>query len=143
MEFYDSDGISTEVDEETNIVSAKCLRCICVAESDCNINLKCDDSVCGPYKITLGFWIDAGRPTVKDNDYYVEDYEYRNCSNDMKCSARAIEAYMQRYAKDCNGDGEINCDDFIRIHHNGPLGCTKSLPENVKKAYEECMQQQG
>jgi hypothetical protein len=41
-----------------------CLSCICEASSGCDINLKCQGTVCGPYKITKPFWIESGKPTL-------------------------------------------------------------------------------
>lgn len=30
---------------------------------------------------------------------------------------------MQRFGKDCDGDGRVTCDDYVRIHKAGPYGC--------------------
>lgn len=42
----------------------KCLDCICQAISLCNLSLKCDGDVCGPYRITWGYWFDSGAPVI-------------------------------------------------------------------------------
>ncbi|GLH12974.1 Protein of unknown function [Gryllus bimaculatus] len=34
---------------------------------------------------------------------------------------------MLKLAKDCNGDGRVNCDDFAMAHHNGGYTCEQPL----------------
>ncbi|KAK9675302.1 Destabilase [Popillia japonica] len=42
----------------------------------------------------------------------------------MFCSTRTVQGYMRKFKKDCNNDGEINCDDYFAIHFLGGYGCT-------------------
>ncbi|KAL1117671.1 hypothetical protein AAG570_003986 [Ranatra chinensis] len=41
-----------------------CLGCMCEAVSDCNRSLRCQEGVCGLFRITKPYWMDANRPTV-------------------------------------------------------------------------------
>ena len=45
---------------------------------------------------------------------------------------------MNRFYKDCNGDGEVNCKDFMATHVHGGYGCNKPLPNPMQKKFEEC-----
>lgn len=44
------------------------------------------------------------------------------------------------YFQDCNNDGNINCDDFLRIHRLGGYGCNGSLNSKYENIYKLCMQ---
>ncbi|XP_003487472.1 lysozyme 2-like [Bombus impatiens] len=118
-------------------VSRVCLGCICEAASGCNITIGCDGSVCGPFRITWAYWADAGKPII--NDSMTQD-AYPRCVNDVHCAARTVENYMWKYGQDCNGDGIINCDDYVRIHQLGAYGCTSSLNSKFENIYKHCMQ---
>lgn len=48
-------------------MSRTCFGCICEAASGCNVTVGCDDSVCGPFRITWGYWADAGKPKLDEN----------------------------------------------------------------------------
>lgn len=45
-------------------VTQTCLGCICEAISGCNRTAQCSGDVCGLFRITWGYWADAGKPTV-------------------------------------------------------------------------------
>jgi len=45
--------------------------------------------------------------------------------------------------QDCNGNGQINCDDYIRIHRLGAYGCTGPLDSKYENKYKLCMQTYG
>ncbi|OAD57046.1 Lysozyme [Eufriesea mexicana] len=119
------------------MVSRICLGCICEAASGCNVTLNCDESVCGPFRITWNYWADAGKPTLDNNT--TKD-EYIRCVTDPYCAARTVQGYMKKFAQDCNGDGNINCDDFLRIHRLGGYGCSGPLNSKYENTYNLCMQ---
>jgi hypothetical protein len=50
----------------SSTVTIACLRCMCECASSCDLEAKCDGNFCGPFRITKAFWIDSGRPTLKD-----------------------------------------------------------------------------
>lgn len=50
-----------------------CMSCICVAISGCDKTLKCEADVCGMFRITKGFWIDAGRLKLSNEDVSASD----------------------------------------------------------------------
>ena len=60
-------GQQASTGQEPVTVSRVCLGCICEAASGCNVTIGCDESVCGPFRITWGYWADAGKPTLNDN----------------------------------------------------------------------------
>ncbi|XP_076755004.1 invertebrate-type lysozyme [Xylocopa sonorina] len=120
-------------------VSRVCLGCICEAASGCNVTLGCDESVCGPFRITWNYWADAGKPTL-DGQSSANENAYARCVNDPYCAGRTVEGYMTKFSQDCNGDGNVNCDDFIRIHRLGGYGCTGFLNSKYEDTYMRCMQ---
>ncbi|CAD1480226.1 unnamed protein product, partial [Heterotrigona itama] len=139
--------------EQPITVSRLCLGCICEAASGCNVTIGCDESVCGPFRITWGYWADAGKPALNDNanenemckdsriiETPVFHSAYAQCVNDPYCAARTVQGYMAKFAQDCNGDGNVNCDDFLRIHRFGGYGCTGRLNSKYENTYKLCMQ---
>ncbi|XP_022822578.1 lysozyme-like [Spodoptera litura] len=68
---------------------------------------------------------------------------WSDCARSYHCAKRIIEGYLQRFGKDCNGDGVTNCYDYMMVNGNGGYGCTAPLnrSENGRKwlrRYEEC-----
>lgn len=45
-------------------VTEVCLGCICQAISGCKQGLQCEGETCGLFRITWGYWADAGKPTI-------------------------------------------------------------------------------
>ena len=91
-------------------VDSNCLECLCQASTGCDVNKQCFGNVCGPYLISWPFWADAGKPGT----------DYVSCALRKNCAEAAVQGYMSRFARDCNNDGVINCDDYIMIHQYGP-----------------------
>ena len=62
------------------------------------------------------------------------------CSTDLKCASRTVRSYMNAYARDCNGDGLITCDDYIRMHKFGAWSCNTEIDpaDDFWKIYQEC-----
>ncbi|XP_043254615.1 lysozyme-like isoform X1 [Colletes gigas] len=118
-------------------ISKTCFGCICEAASGCNVTLGCDGSVCGAFRITWGYWADGGKPKLENSDQ--DKDAYSRCVNDPYCAARAVQGYMDKFAQDCNGDGNINCDDFLRIHRLGGYGCSAPLEAKYENTYKLCM----
>lgn len=46
----------------------KCISCICLAISNCDKSWKCEGDVCGRFRITEGYWTDAGQLTIPGDD---------------------------------------------------------------------------
>ncbi|KAB0798689.1 hypothetical protein PPYR_09682 [Photinus pyralis] len=114
-----------------------CLGCICRAASDCDTSTQCEGGACGPYRITKEYWIDAGNLTY--NDHSPKEHEsYVKCAVNFYCSVQTIQNYMGTFKKDCNGDGKIDCDDFVAIHKLGPDNCDQELPESYAERYDYC-----
>ncbi|XP_054007809.1 invertebrate-type lysozyme 3-like [Hylaeus anthracinus] len=118
-------------------ISKTCFGCICEAASGCNVTVGCDESVCGPFRITWSYWADSGKPTLQGSNQ--DNDAYSRCVNDPYCAARSVQGYMDKFAQDCNGDGVINCDDFLRIHRLGGYGCSGPLNSNYESTYKLCM----
>ncbi|XP_017887289.1 lysozyme-like [Ceratina calcarata] len=123
---------------QDTLLSRVCLGCICEAASGCNVTIGCEETVCGPFRITWAYWADGGKPSLDDNPNAKD--MYARCVNDPYCAARTVQGYMTKYSQDCNGDGIINCDDFARIHHLGGYGCSGGLNAKYENAYKLCMQ---
>ncbi|XP_050466072.1 invertebrate-type lysozyme 3-like [Cataglyphis hispanica] len=121
------------------LVSQVCLDCMCEIASGCNTTIGCTDRLCGPFLITWGYWRDAGKPTLNNEPNNI-DGAYRRCVNDLNCATRTIQGYMTKFNQDCTGDGEIDCDDYVRIHRLGGHGCTGLLDRKYENKYRFCLQ---
>ncbi|XP_034936055.1 lysozyme-like [Chelonus insularis] len=119
-------------------ISKTCFGCICEAASGCDTQSGCVGDVCGPFRITWGYWSDSGKPTLNGESADAQG-AWTRCVNDPFCAADAVQGYMDRFAQDCNGDGVINCDDYARIHYLGGYGCSGPLPLKYDNAYKTCM----
>ncbi|XP_031343568.1 lysozyme 1-like isoform X2 [Photinus pyralis] len=118
-------------------VSVRCINCICQAATACNSKDGCRGETCGPFGISREYWIQSGRPTV--NRLKPDDPEsFLKCANDFYCSYFAIQKYMEKNTRDCNGDSKIDCDDFVAIHKLGRENCTQQLPESYAERYDYC-----
>lgn len=46
---------------------------------------------------------------------------------------------MTAFAEDCNGDGEVTCDDYAMMHKSGAEACTKDIQSSEYwKNYLKC-----
>ncbi|XP_012523214.2 lysozyme [Monomorium pharaonis] len=121
-------------------ITQECIGCICEVTSGCNTTLGCDGPVCGPFYITKAYWIDAGKPTKADDiSNNNDDENYSNCAQDVYCAGRTVQNYMVKFKQDCNGDGVINCDDYVRLHRYGVSGCTNQLHSVYESIYKLCI----
>jgi len=68
------------------------------------------------------------------------DQAYSSCVNDMFCASETIRAYARTFGKDCNGDGVIDCEDYVRIHKLGPGNCDSPtvVETTFYKEYLKC-----
>ncbi|XP_075210755.1 uncharacterized protein LOC142318105 [Lycorma delicatula] len=131
---------------EVQEVTDKCIHCICKAAGGCKPdrpvetdqnaanNLLDLDSGVGPLRITRPYWEDAGSPGVSGKD----SSSFLHCANDMNCATKAVKSYMARYPFDCNGDGIVNCSDYIAIHNRGPFACQNPLPVSYQERFLNC-----
>jgi len=126
-----------EGEEKGEEMTQSCLGCICDAASECNTTIGCTGDVCGPFRITKTYWADGGKPSI-DGNSDGDDGAYNECANDAECAAKAVKAYTQKYAQDCNGDGVINCNDYARLHHLGGFGCKGTLDETYESTFSYC-----
>ncbi|GJQ85133.1 hypothetical protein Trydic_g9078 [Trypoxylus dichotomus] len=105
-----------------------CMKCLCAASSGCPLQpLGCDSGYCGPFQISKAYWMDAvkGTPLATTDDKVFQD-----CVNVYKCASQVVTYYIARYARDCNKDGVVTCEDFLMINHNGGYECEKPLDRN-------------
>ncbi|XP_050430202.1 lysozyme-like [Adelges cooleyi] len=121
----------------------KCIGCICEASSGCNQTLECieqnDVKYCGVFLLSDIYWQDAGTPVLLGDDPS-RIGAFERCVRDPYCAARAVNQYIQRYAKDCNRDGVISCDDYVRLHYFGEANCERpiaSLP--YYRVFKSCI----
>ncbi|XP_069684587.1 uncharacterized protein [Periplaneta americana] len=104
-----------------NEVPEECLTCICEAASECDLRTTCGDSLCGPFGISRGFWLDSGSlgnksqypaccsqpsgmASVETNlwnrhqliqlDTHHTDWE--SCSLDLECAVKTVKRTFER-----------------------------------------------
>ncbi|KAH9635017.1 hypothetical protein HF086_001792 [Spodoptera exigua] len=119
-------------------VTEVCLGCICQAVSGCKQGIQCDGDHCGLFHITWAYWADAGKPTVNGQSPDAPD-AYPNCTNDPYCAALTVQGYMRKFAQDCNGDGRVDCYDYMAIHKRGGYGCVGDLPFSYVNVFNQCV----
>ncbi|XP_060655724.1 invertebrate-type lysozyme 3-like [Drosophila nasuta] len=129
-------------------VTELCLNCLCEALSECNATAICINpkiGTCGIFRITNDYWVDAGKLTI-NGEHPDTEHAFINCANDPHCAADTIQNYMHQFNQDCNGDGEMDCHDYARIHMLGGFSCEGELPYFYQSKFEECIenyQEQG
>ena len=37
----------------------KCIKCLCVASSSCQVDIGCADGFCGPFQMSVAYYLDA------------------------------------------------------------------------------------
>ncbi|XP_013200866.1 lysozyme [Amyelois transitella] len=127
-------------------VTDVCLGCICQAVSGCKVGTMCEGDHCGLFHITWPYWADAGKPTIDGLSVDHPD-AYSSCTVNPYCAAATVQGYMRKFAQDCNGDGVVDCYDYMAIHKKGGYGCAGELPFNYVNTFKQCLaivaQQQG
>ncbi|XP_075536451.1 lysozyme-like [Dermacentor variabilis] len=111
-------GSNAQVNDDP---TRKCLNCICYASTKCNTQIGCTNGgpnsyFCGPYQISYAYWIDAGKPGNFDH--------FEKCLKDQVCAETAVVNYMNKWGTDCDGDGQVTCYDYARMHKAGRSGCS-------------------
>lgn len=69
--------------------------------SGCNRQQSCDGNVCGLFKITHPYWVDAGKP-VQAGDSPEATGAFANCVTEPFCAGRTVQNYMSRF-------GQVSC----------------------------------
>ncbi|CAH2233453.1 jg7892 [Pararge aegeria aegeria] len=64
---------------------------------------------------------------------------YASCTNDPHCAADCVQGYMRKFGQDCNGDGVVNCYDYMAIHKLGGYGCKGDLPFQYVNVFNQCV----
>ncbi|XP_050716988.1 lysozyme-like isoform X6 [Eriocheir sinensis] len=124
-------------------VDPNCMDCLCEAATGCNFTVKCQKTYpgayfCGPFHISWGYWADAGKPVLQ-HDNPEGERAFEHCATDRYCSAKIVKQHMNKFGKDCDGDGVVSCRDYARIHKLGRNGCAAPLPPGgFTTRFEEC-----
>ena len=68
---------------------------------------------------------------------------FSDCARDYPCAAKIITNYMIKYAKDCDGNGVVDCKDYSAIHVNGYPSCHLNLDSTTHgreflQRYQRC-----
>lgn len=50
---------------------------------------------------------------------------FEECATDASCSEDAVRKYLVKYARNCNKDSLLDCEDIARLHKAGPFACDK------------------
>ncbi|UYV81253.1 hypothetical protein LAZ67_20000486, partial [Cordylochernes scorpioides] len=127
-----------------------CSEVVCVqASTECNLRQGChnaggDAYFCGPYTISWGYWAEAGKPGQDPSNVHecvcVSDFEI--CLKDKQCAENTVRGYMARYGQDCDGDHEITCADYARMHKAGRYSCNGTWVDDTIywQRIEECFE---
>ncbi|XP_054267841.1 invertebrate-type lysozyme 3-like [Macrosteles quadrilineatus] len=119
-----------------------CVACICDASSACNLTIGCFAGLCGPFLIGRQYWLDAGAPVLPGATWQSKN-AYESCTMDPNCATSTIFNYMTRFARDCNGDGQISCDDYARIHYLGGNQCSVPIKNYAYyRIFQQCNSRQ-
>ncbi|KAH0556466.1 hypothetical protein KQX54_000343 [Cotesia glomerata] len=102
-ENYRSESSISTFSKSQKHVSAACvkLRRSAIPKLD-----TCLGDVCGPFRITWGYWADGGKPTLNNESPNAEG-AWTRCVNDPFCAANAVQGYMDRF---CSGLQRRWCD---------------------------------
>ncbi|XP_055642625.1 lysozyme 2-like [Toxorhynchites rutilus septentrionalis] len=119
-------------------LNSTCFRCICEASTGCSNRLQCEHGYCGPFSISRAYWIDAGK-VVKEQDDSNRWGAYEDCANEYDCATNIITQYMEKYGKDCNNDGRVDCVDYAMLHINGGPTCHMSLHLEFSRKFDKCL----
>ncbi|XP_036337765.1 uncharacterized protein LOC118747747 [Rhagoletis pomonella] len=123
---------SVVTDTRSRHITEACMQCICATATQCR-PVTCGNNIedCGVFRISQPYWLDAGKPALEGDESYASNTTttYAHCVNNIYCATRTVAAYISRYARDCNGDGVIECRDHIALHLLGPSGCAQSEGE--------------
>ncbi|XP_072945208.1 lysozyme-like [Epargyreus clarus] len=119
-----------------------CYRCLCHVSTKCDQSHGCTAGYCGPFNISRVYWVDSGRVVFPEDDPE-RNHAWEDCARNYHCSQKIIEGYLQRFGKDCNGDGVTDCFDYMMVNGNGGYGCTAPLNRSANgqrwlARYEEC-----
>lgn len=49
-------------------IDDKCMTCLCQAATGCDLKYGCKEGYCGPFRMSRVYWIDAGKPTLPNDD---------------------------------------------------------------------------
>lgn len=138
-------------------VTEDCLDCLCETMSGCNSSAICVNGACGIFRITWGYWVEAGELTLPkdtalsdDGRFWFSGYStfyfvqspptaFTNCVNDPYCAANTVQKYMYKHGQDCNNDDVIDCLDFGALHKLGNLKCRDELPYIFQKVFQRCL----
>ncbi|XP_045500256.1 lysozyme 1-like [Colias croceus] len=124
----------------TNL-NESCIRCLCHV-AGCDLAHTCSGGYCGPFYISRVYWVDAGKPTLPDDNPDRKE-AYEDCARDYHCSVTIVQSYMAKFGTDCNGDGVTDCYDYMMINHHGGRACSEPLyltPLGLRrlKLFQEC-----
>lgn len=137
---------------ESNRIPVDCLECICDASSNCDTSVQCiskqrEKNRCGMYMISWNQFQEsdisstslATIPPGLSEDA-AEERLYYDCSTDKNCAEKLIHLYIEKYQRDCNNDGKIDCYDIAAIHRVGPENCNsgKFLSSQYWKDFKNC-----
>ena len=86
-------------------MAKECLGCICDAASGCNTTIGCAGDVCGPFKITMNYWTDGGKPTLdgeaKDDGMYRGFAGYLGLNSLLKRAERKMRDFSYNCWIEC------------------------------------------
>ncbi|KAK2716063.1 transmembrane protease serine 11D-like isoform X1 [Artemia franciscana] len=123
-----------------------CILCICEgATKNCTkeSDIQRRQGFYGMFAMQKEYWLDGGKLRLREDDKLSPDAAFRRCATDVECSSNTVKTYLRKYKKDCNFDGNIDCDDYARLHYHGPTGCSSPNRQHRQywKAYTACKNQ--
>ncbi|XP_037090947.1 uncharacterized protein LOC119111232 [Pollicipes pollicipes] len=101
------------------------------------------NDVCGAYSISEGYFLTS---QVTSRSQLYKSYTYQACATNPTCATLAVKLFLQRVPTDCDGDGDIDCDDFVSEHYYGPEACVGAgwiKFSDTWRKYRDCKREYG
>ncbi|XP_041981998.1 lysozyme-like isoform X2 [Aricia agestis] len=113
-----------------------------MAPTRCSAPKRCFGDFCGPFNLSKDYWLDAGQPTLLNNDPERKG-AFEDCAKDYECAKTIVAGYLEKFVTDCNNDGVIDCLDHMMVNANGRYDCSTPLETTTVgrrwlAAYEKC-----
>lgn len=79
-------------------MAERCLLCLCTTMSGCSRTEYCSGNLCGMFRLTSAYWVDANRPTLGNQDPD-SPMAFQRCALSSSCSAITVRRYMAAFER--------------------------------------------
>ncbi|XP_067011504.2 lysozyme [Anabrus simplex] len=128
--------LAAKVSTSCDVVDDKCLKCLCMIRTGCDIERECtDDGQCGLFGITKLYWLDGGKKVIiGDNPNAVGAFE--RCVLEPFCATETVRGFYNRYQKAVNPLSNNTCVDLVVKHIHGIQA--KEVPKVLENEVLDC-----